>query len=73
MPQTPSGWSRTRALEPLPEYVRVALLEAGACLQNASVLLGHTSIRVTGMHHYNPWVKSRHDALDKAVKKAIGF
>jgi integrase/recombinase XerD len=50
----------------------VALLESGASLENVSVLLGHTSIRVT-QKHYNPWVKSRQDALDKAVKKAIGY
>jgi site-specific recombinase XerD len=50
----------------------VALLESGASLENVSVLLGHTSIRVT-QKHYNPWVKSRQDALDNVVKKAIGY
>jgi len=48
----------------------VSLLNAGASLENVSVLLGHTSIRVT-QKHYNPWVKSRQDALDLAVKKAL--
>jgi integrase/recombinase XerD len=47
----------------------VALLESGASLENVSTLLGHTSIRVT-QKHYNPWVKSRQDALDKAVLSA---
>jgi integrase/recombinase XerD len=48
----------------------VALLNAGASLETVSTLLGHTSIRVT-QKHYNPWVKSRQDALDVAVKKAM--
>jgi integrase/recombinase XerD len=47
----------------------VALLNAGATLEQVSILLGHTSIRVT-QKYYNPWVKSRQDALDKAVKLA---
>jgi integrase/recombinase XerD len=48
----------------------VALLNAEASLETVSTLLGHTSIRVT-QKHYNPWVKSRQDALDSAVKKAM--
>jgi Phage integrase family len=47
----------------------VALLNAGASLETVSTLLGHTSIRVT-QKHYNPWVKSRQDALDAAVSSA---
>jgi len=30
---------------------------------------GHQSIRVT-QKHYNPWVKTRQDALDRAVESA---
>lgn len=48
----------------------VSLLEAGASLENVRILLCHQSIRVT-QKHYNPWVKSRQDALDLGVKKAI--
>lgn len=47
----------------------VALLEAGASLESVGTLLGHTSIRVT-QKHYNPWVKSRQDALDEVIKNA---
>jgi integrase len=48
----------------------VSLLEGGASIETVSILLGHQSIRVTEKH-YNPWVKTRQDALDKAVKKAL--
>jgi site-specific recombinase XerD len=47
----------------------VALLEGGASIETVSVLLGHQSIRVTEKH-YNPWVKTRQDALDRAVQSA---
>lgn len=47
----------------------VSLLEGGASIETVSVLLGHQSIRVTE-RHYNPWVKTRQDALDRAVLKA---
>lgn len=48
----------------------VSLLEGGASIETVSVLLGHQSIRVTEKH-YNPWVKTRQDALDKAVNQAM--
>ena len=48
----------------------VSLLEGGASIETVGVLLGHQSIRVTEKH-YNPWVKTRQDALDKAVLRAI--
>ena len=48
----------------------VSLLEAGVSMENVSALLGHQSIRVTEKH-YAPWVKTRQDALDKAVEKAF--
>jgi site-specific recombinase XerD len=47
----------------------VALLEGGASIETVSVLLGHQSIRVTEKH-YNPWVKTRQDDLDRAVQSA---
>jgi site-specific recombinase XerD len=47
----------------------VALLEKGVTLENVSVLLGHSSIRVTEKH-YAPWVKSRQDILEAAVRKS---
>ncbi len=47
----------------------VSLLEGGASIETVSILLGHASIRVTEKH-YNPWVKTRQDALDRAVLSA---
>ena len=47
----------------------VSLLEGGASIETVSILLGHQSVRVTEKH-YNPWVKTRQDALDRAVERA---
>jgi hypothetical protein len=44
-------------------------IERGA---NVSRLLGHTSIKITEKH-YNPWVKSRQDALDADLKGGNGW
>jgi integrase/recombinase XerD len=46
----------------------VSLLQHGVSLENVSVLLGHSSIRVTEKH-YAPWVKSRQEKLEEEVKK----
>jgi site-specific recombinase XerD len=47
----------------------VSLLDGGASIETVSILLGYLSVRVTEKH-YNPWVKTRQDALDKAVLSA---
>lgn len=47
-----------------------SLLEAGLSLENVSTLLGHQSLRVT-QKHYAPWVRTRQDALDRAVQAAL--
>lgn len=46
----------------------VGLLQQGVSLEDVSVLLGHSSIRITEKH-YSPWVKSRQELLEAAVKK----
>jgi len=46
----------------------VDLLSKGVSLETVSTLLGHTSITTTEKH-YAPWVQSRQDALEEAVKK----
>ncbi len=48
----------------------VELLLAGLSLDQVSVLLGHQSIRVTE-RHYSPWVKSRQDQLEAAVRRTF--
>jgi integrase/recombinase XerD len=46
----------------------VELLHKGIPLDTVSILLGHNSIRTTEQH-YNPWVKTRQDLLEEAVRK----
>jgi integrase len=43
------------------------LLLAGVPLERVSILLGHSSIRITE-HHYSPWVRSRQEQLERDVR-----
>lgn len=47
----------------------VNLLKAGVPLETVSVLLGHSSIRITE-RHYSPWVKFRQIKLEESIEKA---
>jgi integrase/recombinase XerD len=47
----------------------VELLLAGVPLERVSVLLGHSSVRVTE-RHYAPWTKSRQDQLEADLQRA---
>jgi len=47
----------------------VELLLAGIPIERVSVLLGHTSIRVTE-RHYSPWVRSRQEQLEADLERA---
>ena len=48
----------------------VGLLEKGVSLETVSILLGHQSLKIT-QKHYSPWVKTRQEALDKEVSRAL--
>ena len=48
----------------------VELLLAGVPIDQVSVLLGHQSIKVTE-RHYSPWVKSRQEQLEAAVRRTF--
>jgi integrase/recombinase XerD len=48
----------------------VGLLTNGVSLESVSQLLGHQNIKIT-QRHYSPWVKSRQDALDREIEKAL--
>jgi integrase len=50
----------------------LARLFSNRGIENVSRLLGHQSVRATEKH-YSPWVKTREDALDKAVEKVLRF
>jgi integrase len=52
----------------LRDTFAVGLLQQGVSLEDVSVLLGHSSIRITEKH-YAPWVKARQELLEAAVKK----
>jgi integrase/recombinase XerD len=53
----------------LRDTFAVNLLVKGVRIETVLVLLGHKSIKTTEKH-YAPWVKSRQDALEDAVKLA---
>lgn len=46
----------------------VNLLQKGVPLETVSILLGHSSIKITEKH-YSPWVQTRQDMLEEAVRK----
>lgn len=47
----------------------VELLLAGVPIERVSILLGHSSVRITEKH-YNPWVRSRQEQLEADVRQA---
>lgn len=51
----------------LRDSFSVDLLQKGVSIETVSILLGHRDIRVT-QKHYSPWMKSRQDALENAVR-----
>jgi integrase len=51
----------------LRDTFAVSLLQRGVSIENVQVLLGHKSLRITEKH-YSPWVQTRQDALEAAVK-----
>jgi integrase len=55
----------------LRDSFAVGLLLAGVPLERVSILLGHSSIKVTEKH-YSPWVKARQEQLEQDVKRSWG-
>src|SRR5262249_31640544 len=47
----------------------VELLLKGVPIEQVSILLGHSSLKITEKH-YAPWVKARQEQLEAAVRKA---
>jgi integrase len=48
----------------------VELLKSGTPMEDVSILLGHSSIKVTEKH-YAPWVSARQNRLDQHMEKAL--
>ena len=46
----------------------VSLLQAGVPMERVSVVLGHSSIKVTEKH-YSPWVPARQEQLEADVRR----
>ena len=46
----------------------VDFLQAGVSMDRVSVLLGHSSIKVTEKH-YSPWVRARQEQLEADVRR----
>jgi integrase len=46
----------------------VELLLAGVPLERVSILLGHTSVKVTE-RHYSPWIRERQEQAEADVKR----
>ena len=53
----------------LRDTAAVGWLTHGVALETVSVLLGHSSVRIT-QKHYSPWVKRRQELLEAEVRKA---
>jgi integrase len=53
----------------LRDTFAVELLLAGVPLDQVSILLGHSSVKITEKH-YSPWVKARQEQLERSVCKA---
>ena len=49
----------------------VDLLKAGVPMERVSILLGHSSIKVTEKH-YSPWVRDRQEQLEADVRRTWG-
>jgi integrase len=47
----------------------VELLLAGVPIERVSILLGHSSVRITEKH-YNPWVRSRQQQLEADIRSS---
>ena len=45
------------------------LLKAGVALETVSILLGHSSVKITEQH-YKPWVQALQTKLEEEVRKA---
>ena len=65
----PTSGYQERASYRFRDTVAVELLMSGVPLERVSVLLGHTSIRVTEKH-YAPWIRARQEQLEADLERS---
>ena len=65
----PDGTSKRCHCHMFRDTFAVEMLLAGIPIDQVSILLGHSSVRVTEKH-YSPWVRARQDQLEKSVQAA---
>jgi integrase/recombinase XerD len=68
---TPDGTRKRCFPHMFRDTFAIELLLAGVPIDQVSILLGHSSIKITEKH-YSPWVKARQEQLESSVKKSWG-
>jgi integrase len=67
--RNPDGTAKRAHCHMFRDTFAVEMLLAGVPLDQVSILLGHSSVRITEKH-YSPWVRARQDQLEKSVQAA---
>jgi integrase/recombinase XerD len=67
--EKPDGSAKRCFPHMLRDTFAVEMLLAGVPIDQVSMLLGHSSVRITEKH-YSPWVKARQDQLASSVRNA---
>ena len=67
--EKPDGSTKRCFPHMLRDTFAVEMLLAGVPIDQVSMLLGHSSVRITEKH-YSPWVKARQDQLAASVRNA---
>ncbi len=69
--EKPDGSAKRCFPHMLRDTFAVEMLLAGVPIDQVSMLLGHSSVKITEKH-YSPWVKARQDQLAASVRNAWG-
>jgi integrase/recombinase XerD len=69
--EKPDGSTKRCFPHMLRDTFAVEMLLAGVPIDQVSMLLGHSSVKITEKH-YSPWVKARQDQLAASVRGAWG-
>jgi integrase len=69
--EKPDGTAKRCFPHMLRDTFAVEMLLAGVPIDQVSMLLGHSSVKITEKH-YSPWVKARQEQLASSVRNAWG-